>query len=64
MLIANVSGLLQFITKEIHDSYSMLLDSSLRLLHQILLAWKNGYQQTLYGGRKVDLELVMKFILM
>uniref|UniRef100_A0A915J2V8 Cell morphogenesis protein N-terminal domain-containing protein n=1 Tax=Romanomermis culicivorax TaxID=13658 RepID=A0A915J2V8_ROMCU len=58
-----IYGLLQFITKEIHDNYSVLLDSALRLLHQLLQAWKNSHQQSFYGGRKGSTACVSNIIM-
>lgn len=47
-------GFLQFIAKEIHDSFPQLLDNSLRMLLQLVCGWRNAMQQNSTPSSRKD----------
>lgn len=46
LTVSSPAGFIQFLMKEVGDSYSQLLDNGVRMLLQLLTAWKNALTNT------------------
>ena len=47
-----VYGFVQFLVKEVGDTFPQLVDHGLRMLLQLLTAWKNALTSTTTSGKK------------